>query len=397
MKFIYRFTATTARQRKVSALIASESLDYAYYAIRQMGFSQPSVQLDPVETVKELVGAKIDSRELARFYTTLGERLANGGGLLEQLEDASDYLLDGRLKSAVAIFAAGVEEGRPPGAAMRAAGFDARDAMVVGARAQAGHLPDALLDLGREVEDRHELGAQIKSVFRGVKITLGLMYAFVPAEIGFVAPSMTRLFSATLGLGQQMPGYAQTFYRFAAWCNAHATVAITAYVALPLILFALAKRPWVMALVQRIKPVQRLTETLEHASLWATYAVMYSAGIAPEDIFSTLAPTVRREATQIALLRAAKATSAGTDLATAVANAGFSTRVVANFRSATRSGEPAKGLQQFTKHLKSDAKLMTQRLQQNANLASLGLTTGLVFVMFMLTYYPSIATMLHSL
>ncbi len=160
---------------------------------------------------------------------------------------------------------------------------------------------------------------------------------------------------------------------------------------------ALARRPFLRELVTRIKPVQRLTETLEHASLWATYGVMYAAGIAPEDIFRTLAPTVRREATQIALLRAAKATSAGTDLASAVAHAGFSTRVVANFRSATRSGELAKGLQQFTRHLKSDAKLMTARLQQNANLVSLALTTGLVFVMFMLTYYPSVATMLHSL
>ncbi|TAL56919.1 type II secretion system F family protein [Pandoraea sp.] len=397
MKCIYRFTAMTARQRKVSALIASESLDYAYYAIRQMGFSQPTAHLDVVETVKEAFGAKIDARELARFYATLGERLANGGELLAQLEDASDYLLDGRLKSAVAIFAAGIEEGRPPGAAMRAAGFEARDAMVVGARAQAAQLPQALLDLGQEVEDRHELALQMRSVFRGVKITLGLMYAFIPVEIGFVAPSMTRLFSASLGLGQRMPAYARAFCGFAAWCNAHALLSLAGYVALPLGLMALARRPFLRELVTRIKPVQRLTETLEHASLWATYGVMYAAGIAPEDIFRTLAPTVRREATQIALLRAAKATSAGTDLASAVAHAGFSTRVVANFRSATRSGELAKGLQQFTRHLKSDAKLMTARLQQNANLVSLALTTGLVFVMFMLTYYPSVATMLHSL
>lgn len=388
MKFIYRFKATTARKRTVSALIASESRDYTYRHIQQMGFTQPEVQLDPIETLKEWFGATINPRELSRFYTTLGERLKNGGDLLQLLEDAPDYLLDGRLKSAVAIFAAGIEEGRPPGDAMRAAGFERRETMVIAALSQAAQLPQAFIDLGREVGDRYRLAQQLKSVFRSFTMMLGVAYAFLLLLVTFIAPRMMHFIQNFASLGVELPGFAQAFYAFVAWCQAHPLPAAVLYLSAPVALVYAVRSRLAAQLVDEIRPVRRLNDTLENAALWGAFGVMYAVGIPPEDIFDTLASTVKREGTRVALLRAAKATRAGREMASVVEGVGFAPRVVANFRSAAKSGELAKGLAQFARDLKSDAELMTQRLKENAEFTAQAMMGALVIGMFMVTIYP---------
>jgi type II secretory pathway component PulF len=280
---------------------------------------------------------------------------------------------------------------------MRAAGFDRREAMVVGAMSQGGKIGQALIDLGQEVNDRHRLTQSVKAVLRTPKMLLLGIYLFMPVLVSVIAPRIMQFFSNLGGASLKIPLSVQLFYDFVTLCLTYPLPAIAAYLALPVGSVLTTRSQTFQRLINAVKPVRELNLAIEHTGLWSAYAMMFSAGIPPANICETLSQTVKRESTAQALLRMAKHSRAGDDDANAVAAAGFPERAVANFRSAAKSGSLAKGLAQFTRDLKDDAQWMTQRLSENVQLLCYVLMGMLVIALFMVTIYPISVPLIESL
>ncbi len=400
----YDFTAQAPHpgdKRKIVGMVQARSSVYALAKVKRMGFKRPQLRLNVSQTMQSGFGwitrADFDLKDKARLFETVGKRLQRDGSLVSALESAQEYLQDGRLKGAVAILAAQINDGQPLYAAMQTAGFTLRDAMVVRALSESGNAHQAFTDLAAEARARHQRDAALGSALRMPMLMMVALYLALPAFFLGLGPKIMTFFKRLGSQNSNVPEAIQSIYALVDWVNMHVQVASMAYLALGIAAIALWKSPLWASLALRIKAFRDLALKSEHASLWSVYGLMYAAGIPGQDICAVLRPATQMKSTAESLARMSKRLAAGSDDRDAVQSAGFPKFVVSGYRAARDSGSLSDGLKSFTAMLNEDIEMLTQQTKAWLQLVSIALMSFSVMGVFYVVYYPIAGTVLNSL
>lgn len=402
MEFIYQFKAVSAtRSRPVSGQIAASNNIFAMAKIRKMGFTKVTLTFDLVASLMTgfgyLAPKDFNLREKARLFQTVGKRLQREGSLANALESSQEYIQDSRLLGAAAIAAGALADGRKPFDALAYAGFSKREAMVVRALDESGRLDKAFLDMAVETRMKEMTSTSINSAMFMPRVVMGAFYFIVPGFFFGIGPKMAGFFKKAGANTIQMPDGVKEIYQLVDWVNANATISIVFWIAFGAgLLYARTTRPW-KQMFMALKPFRDLAVKSEHSQLWSTFALMYGAGIPPVEICNTLQPTVTLPETGDSLRVFERRLAAGAEEGDAIEAARFPRFVVAGYRSAKDSGSLGEGLTSFAQMLGEDVEILTQTAKRWLEMASLSLLIGMIFVVFLLFYYPIAGPLLKSL
>jgi type II secretory pathway component PulF len=398
------FTAQASNaggKRKIQGMVQARSEGYALGRVKRMGFKRPQVRVNAMQTLSSgfgwIVHSDFDLRDKARLYETLGKRLHRDGSLLAALESAQEYLQDGRLKGAVAILAAQVNDGQPLHAAMQTAGFSLRDSMVVRALSESGNAHQAFTDLAAEARTRYQRDTALSSALRMPILMMLVLYLALPAFFLGLGPKIIKFFKRLGTQNTNIPDSIKIIYGLVDWVNANVQIAALIYIAMGLGAIALWKSSIWSTLALKIKAFRDLSLKSEHASIWSVYGLMYAAGIPGQDICTVLKPATQLRSTSEALARMSKRLAAGSDDRDAVQSAGFPKFVVAGYRAARDSGSLSDGLKSFSAMLNEDIELLTAQTKAWLQLMSLVIMAFAVLGIFYVVYYPIAGPVLNSL
>jgi type II secretory pathway component PulF len=405
IELTYAFTALPANAgpatRRVSALVKARSRIAAGGKIRRMGLTKPRIQLALGQTLQDGAGllppAKdFDLREKSRLFDTLGRRLLRGGGIIQAFESAVDYLSDGRLKSAVALANAQIQLGQDVGEAMRVAGFNTRDCMVIKALGESGAMHKAFTDLAADAKTRLARQRSLESALRMPGVMLVALYLLIPAFLLGLAPRIAVFFSR-LDTKFRLPESVTAIYDFSAWAVKNTSAYAVLWTALGVATVLLIKSSIWSKLAMQIDFVRNLIEKREHAALWSAYSVMYASGIPPMDALDVLSDTATLPQTRQALTRMAKRIRGGATEITAIAASGLPEFVISGYKAAAESGSTSEGLSIFASMLDEDAQIMAERAKAVLEVGSLVLMATMVLITGYIVYFPIAGPMLQSL
>lgn len=388
-------------KRKIQGMVQASSEAYAMARVKRMGFKRPQVRINAMQSVTSgfgwIVHKDFDLRDKARLYETLGKRLQRDGSLITALESAQEYLQDGRLKGAVAIFAAQINDGQPLHQSMQTAGFTVRDAMVVRALSESGNAHQAFTDLAAEARTRYQRDTALSSALRMPILMVIALYLALPAFFLVLGPKIMSFFKRLGSQSTNIPESIQSIYALVDWVNLNVQLASLVYLALGIGAIALWKSSIWSTLAHKIKAFRDLSLKSEHAALWSVYGLMYAAGIPGQDICMVLKPAAHLPSTAEALSRMSKRLAAGSDDRDAVQSAGFPKFVVSGYRAARDSGSLPDGLKSFTGMLNEDIEMLTAQTKAWLQLMSLVIMALAVMGIFYVVYFPIVGPALNSL
>ena len=388
-------------KRKIHGMVQASSEVYALARVKRMGFKRPQVRVNAMQSLSSgfgwIVRPDFDLRDKSRLYETLGKRLQRDGSLITALESAQEYLQDGRLKGAVAILAAQINDGQPLHVGMQTAGFSLRDAMVVRALSESGNAHQAFTDLAAEARTRYQRDTALRSALRMPILMLIGLYLALPAFFLVLGPRIMKFFKRLGSQSTNIPESIQSIYALVDWVNLNVELASLAYFGLGIGAIALWKSTVWSILAHKIKAFRDLSLKSEHAALWSVYGLMYAAGIPGQDICMVLKPAVHLPSTAEALKRMSKRLAAGSDDRDAVQSAGFPKFVVAGYRAARDSGSLSEGLKSFTGMLNEDIEMLTAQTKAWLQLLSLVIMALSVMGVFYIVYFPIAGPALNSL
>jgi len=405
IELTYSFTALPTNAgpatRRVSALVKAPNRIAAGAKIRRMGLSKPRIQLALGQTIQDGAGLlpppkDFDLREKSRLFDTLGRRLLRGGGIIQAFESAVDYLSDGRLKSAVALATAQIQLGQDVGEAMRVAGFNRRDCMVIKALAESGSMHKAFTDLAADAKTRLARSRSLESAMRMPMVMLAALYLMIPAFLLGLAPKIA-VFLSRLDTKFRLPDSVIAIYDLSAWAVKNTNAYAVLWIALGVATIMLIKSSIWSHLAMRIDFVRNLIEKREHAALWSAYSVMYASGIPPMDALDVLSETANLPQTRQALIRMSKRIRGGATEISAIAASGLPEFVLSGYKAAAESGSTSEGLSVFAAMLDEDAQIMTERAKAALELGSLVLMAAIVLATGYIVYFPIAGPMLQSI
>jgi type II secretory pathway component PulF len=405
IELTYSFSALPANAgpatRRVTALVKAPNSIAAGAKIRRMGLTKPRIRLAIGQTVQDGGGLlpspkDFELREKSRLFDTLGRRLQRGGGIIQALESAVDYLSDGRLKSAVALANAQIQLGQDVGEAMRVAGFNLRDCMIIKALGESGNMHKAFTDLATDAKTRLTRARSLESALRMPAVMLVALYLMIPAFLLGLAPRIAVFFSR-LDTKFRLPDSVTAIYDFSAWAVKNSSVYAMLWIGLGIGAVLLIKSSIWSTLAMRIDFVRDLVQKREHAALWSAYSVMYASGIPPMDALDVLAETVNLPQTRQALTRMSKRIRGGATEISAIAASGLPEFVISGYKAAAESGSTSEGLSIFASMLDEDAQIMTERAKTALEIGSLVLMATIVLITGYIVYYPIAGPMLQSL
>lgn len=397
VKFAYKYSARSARGAPVAGIAYASSRALAYGQLRVNGMTPVAVALSPGGTVSGWLRPGFRLAELSRFYITLGRRMRNGRGLVEGLTAASEYVQDNKLRQAILLMQQAVSEGQNVAEAMRMAGFPSRDCKVVLSTVDIGKTGDTLISVGEEIARQEKLQASLRSTFRTPIIMAVFMAVFIWAALVFIAPR-TLDFLARTGLQINFNPLLTQYFRFVRAFNGQVVVASILYFAslLGAVAFFKSKHFWVV--LDRFKTLKTLSVKSDHAALWNSFVLLYDSAVPLKEAAPVVASAAQREDSRLAFIRLGRLVESGRNLEQAVVETSmFPAFIVSGVASAASSGDVVTGLRDMVSDLEEDVEVLAALLKQNAELVSM-LATGVgVLLVFVMTYYPMMASVMSNL
>lgn len=396
MELAYHYRARDSRGVNLSGVVYAPNRALAFAQLKRAGFLPGNMKLSLGQTVRALLHRSFDRSELARFYSTVGRRMENGKPMVEGLEAASEYVSDPRLRQAILLMKQAILDGHSEFEAMSLAGFPKRDAMMVRSTAEAGRTASSFQQLSREISRVESLRKAVDSIFRMPKMMGVLMVGFVWAAITFIAP-MTLSFLKQTGLRLNFNPFLTAYFDFVRLYEKSPWVNSVLYFAAFAAFVYLLRRPAVKRQLDRIPILLTISTKADHASLWNSFRLLYDAAIPGKEAARIVSEAANREDSRLAFNKLARMLESGRSLDEAVSSSGFPPFITSGVRSAVSSGDVTDGLADMASNLEEDVTVLTDILKENVKLfATLGVAGG-VLVVFTLTYYPMLASVLSNL
>lgn len=398
MDFAYNYRSKTQRGRLVGGVVYASSKALAIGQLRRGGLAPFEIKVDIGKTLLGTIKTTFNTRDLARFYATIGRRIKKDKPLIEGLSSAADFVQDSRLRQAIQVMRLAIMDGRGEGDAMGLAGFSQRDSKIVAASATAGRVGDAFLSLSREATREGQLKNGLWAIFMMPMFLMTLIYAGFYGALVFAAPStLAFLKQADVNINK-MSEFHQNYFAFAQWFNDGLMVNTVWFWAIPVaIAFILAKTSLLAWVGDKFRWLREISIKTDAAMLWSSYALLYDANISPREICKLLQPTAVREDSRIAMRKMQMMLNNGVSQEDAVSRAGFQPFVVEAVKSSLSAGDLAQGLRELCDSLEEDILVITQILKdvmKVVSLIALGIGVG---GLFMVSYFPLVSVVLQNL
>lgn len=396
MEIAFNYQARTPKGKIITGLIYAQNRPLGFSKLKRNGFAPISLDLSIPATVKGLISTDFNQPELARFYHTLGRRMKNGKAMIEGLTAASEYVNDQRLKQAIMVMKQATSDGQNEFQAMTSAGFPYRDAMVVKATSSAGNTGDAFISLASEILRVYELRKSVTQIFRMPVIMIFMMYAFFYASLVWVAP-MTMGFLKNLNMKLNMSAFNQGYFDFATFFNANRWVASAVYFAVPIAVIYVVKSEGFGNALDKFKKLRDISVKSDQAALWNSFSMLYDAAIPVKEACRILADAAKRPDSRANFRKLGRLVESGRAIEDAIQVSGFPPFVVSGVRASDSGGNLVEGLKDMVKNLEEDVFSMTEILKENVKILALLIVASGVTLIFFVTYYPIISSVLSAL
>lgn len=396
MDYAYRYKARTQRGKLLDGVVFARNRALAFSKLKKNGFQPLTIDLSLDNTLKSLAFPEFNQVELSRFYATIGRRINNNRSFLEGLDSAIEFITDPRLRQAIMVMRQSAQDGQTEKEAMITAEFPARDAMVIAAASKSGNTGDAFKALAQEIAQAHNMRKAIKQIFRMPIIMAFLMYSFFYGALVWVAP-MTIKFLKNLSVKSNMSSFNKTYFAFAEAFNGNLAVASVLYFAVPVLLFFFFRSQMFADLKDNLKKLKAISVKSDQAVLWNSYALLYDAATSSREACAILSNAAKRADSKQAFLKLGRYLEAGRTLDESVKPAEFPDFVVKGIQSAVSSGNIVEGIQDMVRGLDEDVLTLTETLKENVKTLATLLVAGGVALIFFVTYYPIVSSVLSSL
>jgi type II secretory pathway component PulF len=396
MDLAFKYNAKTSRGKMMTGIVYAPNQALGFARLKKNGFQPMSVELDLVESLRNLVSGTFDQVQLARFYNTLGRRMNNGKPLVEGLDSAVEYIADPKLKQAILVMKQATLDGQNEYQSMSAAGFPQRDAMVIRATSEAGKTGQTFLSLAAEISRVETLRRSVSSIFRMPIIMAFMMYGFFYGALVWVAP-MTMKFLKQTNLKMNLNAFNQGYFDFAKLFNEHLFIGTVLFVLLPILVVLFVRSEAFGRLLDGLKRLRDISVKADMAALWNSFGLLYDAAIPVKEICRIIADAAKRPDSRASFLKLGRMVEAGRPVDDAVGNCGFPTYVVSGIKSSASGGNMVEGLQDMVKNLEEDVLTMTDILKENVKIGAVLMVASGVSLVFFVTYYPIVASVLSNL
>jgi type II secretory pathway component PulF len=395
MEIAYNYAAKTTRGQRITGVIHAANKPLAFAKLKKGGFLPLKVDMSPLETVSGWFKPGFNPQELSRLYITVGRRLKNGKSLVDGLEAASEYIQDARLRQAVMLMRQSVLDGQSEFQAMQAAGFPKRDCLVIRSTSEAGKTGESFMALGDEISRGEALRKSVASTFRVPAIMAVFMVFFVWAALMFIAPA-TLAFLKQTGLKLNFSPLIANYFLLVKLFHLNSTLSSVLYFGTFGGIGYFIRSATFKKMLDRFKTLRNLSVKSDHAALWNSFSLLYDAAVPAREAASIVGDSARRLDSKQAFQKLSKLVEAGRSLDDATVAAGFPTFVISGVSSAASGGDMVAGLNDMSRNLEEDVRVLTSLLQENAKIISiLGMGVG-VLVVFIFTYYPMIASVMSN-
>ena len=403
MERAYNYSAKSGRGQLLQGVVYAKNKPLAFARLKRGGFRPLKLGFNLSETLRGFFSRGFRPKELSRFYMTIGRRLANGKPMVEGLDSAIDYVSDQRLRQAVMMMRQQLLDGSTDYLAMMNAGFPRRDCLSVKSVSEAGKAADSFISLGEEIQRVDTLKRSLNSTWRIPKVLAVFMSVFIWAAIVFMAP-MTLSFLKQTGLHISFSPFLAHYFDFVRTFNGglprnNVVTAISSVIYFGSFAGAayFLHSPTFKTFLDRFQMLRTLSVKSDHAALWNSFVLLYDAAIPAKEAASIVGDAANRSDSKRAFHRMGKLLEAGHDLDGAASQAGFPPAILSGVKAAVSSGAVVKGLTEMAKNLEEDVRDTTLTLQDTVKLLS-GAFMGVgVLVVFILTYYPMMASVMANL
>ena len=399
MQLAYHYAAKTLKGALVSGVIFSDNADDAYYQVHAVLKLTPTeIRLNLGQSLLCLVNPKPPARDLIRLYRTLAERKRIGRSIPQGLHDAMEYVDNQKFVSALAIMRQSMFDGMKFSDAMEKAGFPATDVQAVRSVQVAGKEGEILVGLADRMEMNEEIKRKIASII-WYPITVALTVWIVAWwMILYIAPRVGEFFRKVSILDISLPVWAQAYYDFAAFFSANALVGTLVWFAMPVAVFLLSRSPGWRRVLDRVPAFYQLSMKADLISIWSSIGLLFSAGVKPVELFSSIASAARRDDNADQLREMASIYRSGNhSIARAVAQCHFPKYLVAEITAAESANNLTEGIKNLVAILRQDVARHIEQTQRIAMLLSYVVIAVFLITFFFITLYPQISATMSKL
>lgn len=396
MELAFKYTAKTSRGKLMTGVVYAPNRVLGLSRLKKNGFQPMNVDLDLGESLRNLISGHFDQMQLARFYNTLGRRMNNGKPLVEGLDSAVEYITDPKLRQAILVMKQATLDGQNEYQAMSAGGFSTRDAMVIRATSEAGKTGQTFLSLAAEISRVEALRRSVSAIFRMPIIMAFMMYGFFFGALVWVAP-MTMKFLKQTNLKMNLNAFNQAYFDFAKLFNANLVIATILYLLVPIGLIFFVRSETFGRALDYLKRLRDISVKADMAALWNSFGLLYDAAIPVKEACRIIADAAKRPDSRMSFLKLGRMVEAGRPIDDAIPNCGFPTYIVTGVKSSASGGNMVEGLQDMVKNLEEDVLTMTDILKENVKVGAVLMVATGVSLVFFVTYYPIVASVLSNL
>jgi type II secretory pathway component PulF len=396
MDYAYTYKARTPRGKLLDGFVFARSRALAFSKLKKNGFQPISLAFSPEQTVRNFISPDFNQAELSRFYATIGRRMNNNRSFLEGLDAAVEFITDPRLRQAIMVMRQSAQDGQTEKEAMLTAEFPSRDAMVIGAAGRSGSTGDALIDLSKEIAQAHAMRKAVKQIFRMPMMMAVLMYGFFYGALVWVAP-MTMKFLKNISSSLHMSSFNQAYFAFAEWFNGNLVLGSLIYFTIPVIVLMFLRSQTFSDIKDRSKKLRSISQKTDQAVLWNSYALLYDAATSSREACHILAQASKRLDSRESFQKLGRFLEGGRTLDESVKPSGFPEFVVTGVKSAASSGNVVEGIHDMVKNLDEDVLTLTETLKENVQTLAVMLMAAGVGLIFFVTYYPIVSSVLSNL
>jgi len=397
MLFAYDHVSKNRFGKTVKGMVYAGSADMAWIIVsKRLNLKPMYLKLNVRATLNEIFQRDFNKRELSKFYTSTGKRLRNGRTLLDGLEHAQEFVLDPKLRQAIATMRQSIMEGNDEYTSMRTAGFPDRDAYAVRSTSLAGRAAETFISLGLDIHRDENMRRETAKTLTMPMIMLGLIYVAFYFLTVFASPKIGKFLNVIQqsSVGGSIPPFAQAYYVFVDKFNANLLIGSILYATIPVFGLMLVRSKMFKRMLNDIGIVRNIAERAEMSRLWMSFAMLYEAAVNLETACVMLAKAAKREQSAACFKSMATAIRAGLSLGAAVEKAEFPGYVERGVKAAESSGDVVGGVKDFSNDIAMDVEAMGSRLQAGISVGSLLFMACAIFGFFLVSYYPIISSIL---
>jgi type II secretory pathway component PulF len=296
MDLAYRYEALNRQGHSVSGLVYSGCQDDAVYQVRSALRLEPRlVRFDLTETLAQFLGRKEPTRDMIRLYRTIAERKRIGRAIPQGLQEAIGYVDDKRLSSALQVMRQAMFDGIKFADAMQKAGLPETDVQAVRAVQAAGKEAEVLAGLADRMEMLVKLRQRIVAVVWYPIAVVVAMWVVAWAITLFIAPKLAEFFNRLSTLDVNLPVFAKAYYGVAGLLRDNALIGSLLWFALPVGVYLLVRSKFIARQLDRVPALHELSMKADLVSIFASLALLLSAGVKPVEAFVSVARAARRD------------------------------------------------------------------------------------------------------